>query len=97
MNQFEEDVSQMFARLPIPIQDRIVERVTGIVARASVKTAILGIEDLVILTGRSRRFVTRLVNSRQFPACVYLMDESPRKGWMTKDVMQYFESRRRPW
>ena len=82
MNQFEKDIGEMFDRLPTPIQEKIMERVVGIVARCSINDAILGIEDLMVLTGRSRQFVTRLINS-------------PRKGWKIKDFMRYFEMRKR--
>ena len=97
MNQFEKDIGEMFDRLPTPIQEKIMERVVGIVARCSINDAILGIEDLMVLTGRSRQFVTRLIKSPRFPKAMYPIDESPRKGWQTKDVMRYFEMRKRLW
>ena len=97
MEKIENDISLMFAKLPPPIQERIIERVSGIVARASINGAILGIEDLMVLTGRSRQFVTRMINTPRFPKPMYLIDESPRKGWQTEDVMRYFQLRKRLW
>ena len=97
MNVFEKEVGTIFDQLPTPMQEKLLERVCGIIARCSINDAILGIEDLMVLTGRSRRFVTRLINSRHFPKPLYLIDESPRKGWQTKDVMRYFELRTRLW
>ena len=97
MNEFENDVSLMFARLPEPIQQKIIERVSGIVARCSINGAILDFEDLMVLTGRSRRFVTRLIRDKRFPKPMYLIDGNTKKGWQTQDVMRYLELRKRLW
>ena len=85
-----------FESLPENIQQKIIDKVSGLIARASVNRALLSKEDIMILTGKSKTQVERMMQDPRFPAPVELI-KNGHKTWQTVAVLNFFDLKRRSW
>lgn len=90
------ELNVTFESLPEKIQQKIIDKVSGLIARASVNRALLSKEDIMILTGRSKTQVERIMQDPRFPAPIQLT-KGGHKLWQTVAVLNFFDFKRRDW
>lgn len=92
-----ENVLPAFESLPTPVQQRIEDKVSSIIARASIKGALLSRADIKTLTGYSEAQVTKILKDPAFPAC-YKVLEGSHPRWKSAEVFAYLSTKRdRKW
>ena len=90
------DLNITFESLPETAQQKIIDKVSGVIARASVNRALLSKEDIMILTGKSKTHVEKMMQDPRFPAPVELI-KGGHKAWQTVAVLNFFDLKRRSW
>lgn len=97
MKCLQDPYDEIIERLPTGLENKIIDRVAGFVARCSVNNSLLNVRDLMMLTGRSRNYVVKMTMDRHFPPPIEIVKNSDMRQWRTGDVYRFFEIKQRPW
>lgn len=86
-------VSEEFTKLPENTQQRIETKVAALIARASVKNALLSKDDIMMITGYSQTQLGRIMQDPAWPAPIVPIQNGHHK-WRTAEVFAFFGAKK---